>query len=250
MAPVAYTDFIRIGRRARGHWRPARVRVSANVERGGLFALNEIVHEDGHAVHMMAVRARPADFDLGDDLFVEAFADVTSWSVAEAAWQRRYLGRSLDPQISLRALYANVVMDVAWGLFELRLLRDPEADPNRVWTEITSRYLNISPHRGIAWWAMRVQLVDTPGYMINYGLGAILTADLRQRFREQVGDFSAGNQAWYPYASAHLLRFGATVPTQALLQRFLGRPVAIEPLLTQIEQISTPNKDAVSAPGP
>ena len=46
--------------------------------------------------HMMAVRARPAFFDLGDDLFVEAFADVTSWAVADPRWQRRYLGGSVD----------------------------------------------------------------------------------------------------------------------------------------------------------
>ncbi len=236
-APLAYTDFVRIGRKLPGGWRPALVRVSANVEHGGLFVLNEIVHEDGHAAHMMAVRARPAYFDLGDDLFLEAFADVTSWSVAEPAWQRRYLGRSVDAPAALRALFANVALDVAWGLFELRMLRDPQADPNRVWTDITERYLGIRPHPDIAWWALRVQLVDAPGYMINYGLGAIVTADLRDRFRRAIGPFDAGNPRWFSYASDHLLKYGAAIDTPELLRRFLGRRVSISPLVAQIDRI-------------
>ena len=64
------------------------------------------------------------------------------------------------------------------------MLHDPSADPNAVWTEITSRYLNVVPHPELSWWALRVQLVRWPGYMINYGLGAVLTADIRQRIAE------------------------------------------------------------------
>jgi hypothetical protein len=236
-APLAYTDFARIGRQGPRGWRPAKVRVSANVERGGLFVLNEIVHEDGHAMHMMAVRAQPAYFDLGDDLFIEAFADVTSWSVAEPRWQSRYLGKNIDGPVARRALLANVMLDVAWGLFELRMLRDADADPNLVWTEITNHYLNILPHPELAWWALRVQLVDEPGYMINYGLGAILTADLRDRFHRAVGDFDAGNPRFYSYAAAHLLKSGAAVETPDLLRSFLGRPVSTAPLLAEISRL-------------
>jgi len=236
-APLAYADFVRIGRTVDGRWRPAIPRVSANVERGGLFVLNEIVHEDGHAVHMAAVRTRPAYFDLGDDLFIEAFADVTSWSVAEPAWQRRYLGRAADERGSLEALYANVMLDVAWGLFELRMLKAPAADPNAVWTDITSRYLHVVPHPELPWWALRVQLVDLPGYMINYGLGAVLTADLRHRTRDAIGRFDAGNPRWYAWTSARLLRYGKSVPTPTLLRRFLGRPVSTAALLEELGRV-------------
>ena len=242
-APLAYADFVRIGRSVDGRWNPALARVSANVERGGVFVLNEIIHEDGHAAHMTAVRARPAYFDLGDDLYVEAFADVTSWGVAEAAWQRRYLGRSVDQGEALRALYANVMLDVAWGLFELRLLRAPDTDPNVLWTEITSRYLNVQPHAELSWWALRVQLVDQPGYMINYGLGAVLTADLRAHTRGAIGPFDAGNARWYPWLSRHLLRFGASLPTRELLRRFLGRPVSTDALVAELRRIG-------AGPGP
>jgi hypothetical protein len=245
-APLAYADFVRIGRTLAGRWRPAIARVSANVEHGGLFVLNEIIHEDGHAVHMMALHTRPAYFDLGDTLFVEAFADVPSWSVAESAWQRRYLGRAADEGASLESLYANVVLDVAWGLFELRMLRAPDADPNAIWTEITSRYLRVLPHPELPWWALRVQLVDQPGYMINYGLGAVLTADLRRHTRERIGGFDAGNRLWYVWTARTLLRYGNSIATPALLRRFLGRPVSNAALLEELGRIR-PSAAAINA---
>ena len=190
-------DFVRIGRTVGGRWRPALARVAANVEQGGLLTLNELVHEDGHAVHMAAVRARPAFFDLGDELFYEAFADVPSWSVAEPAWQRRYLGHSAPEAGSLRALFGQVVLDVAWGLFEIRLQRAPGTDPNALWTELTSHYLHVVPHPELAWWALRTQLVEAPGTMIDYSLGAVVTAELRGKTRRELGPFDAGQPDWY-----------------------------------------------------
>jgi hypothetical protein len=236
-APLAYTDHVRIGRRIGNRWRPAVPRVSASYEQGGLFELNELIHEDGHAVHEAAVRARPAFYSLGGDLFDEAFADVPSWSCFEPKWQRKYLGSSATTAASMRALYSNVMLDVAWGLFELTMLKDPAGDPNAVWTDITSRYLNIAPHPELSWWALRVQLVRWPGYMVNYGLGAVLTADIRQRTHDIIGPFDTGNARWYGWTSAHLLRYGDSLDTATLLRRFLGRPVSTEALLRQLQRL-------------
>ena len=132
---------------------------------------------------------------------------------------------------TVRSLYSNVVMDVAWALFEIRMLANPEADPNMVWTEITSRYLHIVPHPEWSWWAVRVQLVETPGYMVNYGLGAVLTADLREHIRETLGTFDAGDPGWYEWISERLLRQGEEQPTAELLRKFLGRPISPEAVL-------------------
>ena len=60
--------------------------------------------------------------DWPDTLFTEAFADVPSWSVHEPAWQRRYLGAEVAEAVSLRALFSDVMLDVAWSLFEMRML--------------------------------------------------------------------------------------------------------------------------------
>jgi hypothetical protein len=238
-APLAYTQQVRIGRRIGATWRPAVARVSGNYEQGGWFVLDELVHEDGHAVHYEALRTRPAFFSLGDDLFCEAFADVPAWSTAEPRWQQKYLGRHADEGIALRGLFGNVMLDVAWSLFELRMIERPSADPNQLWTDITSRYLNIVPHPEWSWWALRVQLVRWPGYMINYGLGAVLTADIRQRISEEIGGFDTGNPRWYPWTSGRLLRFGSSVETATLLRRFLGRQVSPDAILHQLQRIGS-----------
>ena len=235
-SPLAYSDFLTRGRPVGSTWRRPLARVVGTYAEGGLFALNELVHETGHAVHVSAIHTRPAFMDWPDSLFTEAFADVPSWSVYEPAWQRRYLGAAAPEAASLRALYANVMLDVAWSLFELRLLRDPAADPNAVWTDITHRYLHITPHPEWPWWAMRVQLAGNPGYMVNYGLGAVLTAVMRERVAGAIGPFDTGNAAWYPWVSERLLRFGSERATPALLAGLLGGPVSPDALLRQLQR--------------
>jgi hypothetical protein len=236
--PFAYTDFIRIGQWVNGKWQPARVRVSESVETGGLFTLDELVHETGHVVHFMAVRARPAYFEP-DAFLAEAFANVPAWSVYEPAWQRRYLGRAVCRADGLRERYALAMLDVAWSLFEIQMLRDPRASPNRVWTQITSHYLGITPHPDWAWWALRTQLVEEPGYMANYGAGAILTADMRAKIEQSIGPFDAGNSRWYPWVSQHILQYGSQRPAKQLLEQLLGRAPSPAALITDIRTMAT-----------
>lgn len=152
-------------------------------------------------------------------------------------WQSRYLRHEAPEQLSLRALYSVVMLDVAWSLFELRMLRAPATDPNALWTEITSRYLHIVPHPELFWWAVRVQLADLPGCMVNYGLGAILTAEMRKHISETLGGFDTGDSRWYAWLSERLLRFGSERDTRTLMQDFLGRPVSPEALLEQIHRL-------------
>jgi hypothetical protein len=235
-SPLAYTDFLARGRNAEGRWKRPVARVVGSYPAGGLFSLNELVHENGHAVHVSAIRTRPAYMDWPDSLFTEAFADVPSWSVHEPEWQRRYLGAEVSAELSLRALFSDVMLDVAWSLFEIRMLRDPKADPNAVWTDITSRYLNILPHPEVPWWAMRVQLAGNPGYMVNYGLGAVLTAEMRARASEVIGPFDAGNASWYPWLSERLLRYGSERDTKSLMQSLLGRAPSPDALINQVRR--------------
>jgi hypothetical protein len=235
-SPYAYAEFLTRGRVVDGAWRPSIARVVGTYAQGGLFSLNELVHENGHAVHIAAIRNRPAYMDWPDTLFDEAFADVPSWSVYEPAWQRRYLGADVPEPVAMRALYGTVMLDVAWSLFEIRMLREPQANPNEVWTEITSRYLGIVPHPEVPWWAMRVQLVSDPGYMVNYGLGAVLTAEMRGRVAASIGPFDAGNDAWYGWLGSRLLAFGSERDTKNLMQSLLGRAVSPDALLNQIRR--------------
>jgi hypothetical protein len=240
-APIDYTDFARIGRRTGDAWRPAIPRVSILMAEDSLGSAYELAHEYGHAVHYAAIRARPALL-LPDDfsLAAEAFADIPGWSVFSPDWQRRYLGCASTALEARQALLASVMLDIAWALFESRMARTPSSDPNVVWTQITNRYLHIAPHPDISWWAVRGQLVDDPGYMITYGLGAFVTADLRARIRTAIGEFDAGNGAWYRHVSARLFRRGGELEPQLLLRRFLGRPVSPQALLAMIGELSSP----------
>jgi len=240
-SPLAYSDFLVRGRMVQGEWHRPIARVLGNYPVGGLFSLNELVHENGHAVHVSAIRTRPAYMDWPDTLFTEAFADVPSWSVHEPAWQRRYLGAAVAEAASMRALFANVMLDVAWSLFELRLLRDPALDPNAVWTDITHEYLRVVPHPEVPWWAMRVQLAGNPGYMVNYGLGALLTAEMRARTMAVIGPFDTGNPRWYDWLSGQLLQYGSERDTRRLLQDLLGRPLSPDALLEQIKRCGVHN---------
>jgi len=239
-SPLAYTDFLHRGRSAGTQWQPPVARVVGMYPTGGLFSLNELVHETGHAVHVSAIHTRPAYMDWPDSLFAEAFADVPSWSTYEPAWQRRYLGADVPEAMALRALFSDVMLDVSWSLFELRMLRDPKVDPNVIWTDITSSYLHVVPHPEVPWWAMRVQLVDSPGYMVNYGLGAVLTAEMRERTVKAIGPFDAGNGQWYEWQSRHLLQFGSERDTLTLLQALLGRPISPDALLRQVHRSQAP----------
>ena len=230
--PVAYTTFGARPRLMNGRWRAGQPWVFATYRTGGLDNLGELLHETGHAIHIAAIRTRPAFADWPDsDPFTEAVADFVALEVTEPAWQWRWLGDSVPLKEALRARYAGIVMDVAWALFELRMQRDPSLDPNQVWTTLTRNYLGIRPHPELSWWAMRGQLVDSPGYMMNYAAGAMLIAAIRARTRELHGPFTAGDSTWYGWVAPRLFRFGLERPSRQVIEDFLGGPVTPKAIL-------------------
>jgi hypothetical protein len=236
--PVAYTTF---GVRARlkgEQWVPAEPWIFATYREGGLDNLYELLHETGHAIHIAAIRARPAFADWPDsDPFTEALGDFVALDFAEPVWQQRWLGDSVPLRDGLRARYAGIVLDVAWSLFEARMLRDPTLDPNDVWTAITGDYLHIRPHPELSWWAMRGQLIDSPGYMMNYAVGAILIAAIRARTVEQHGSFVAGDPTWYGWVAPRLYRFGLERPSRDVIETYLGGPVTPGPILRDMRRM-------------
>jgi Zn-dependent M32 family carboxypeptidase len=114
--------------------------------------------------------------------------------------------------------------------------RDPGADPNAVWTRITGEYLRIRPHPELSWWAMRGQLVDAPGYMMNYAFGAVLIAAIRERTTRLHGPFAAGDSGWYAWVAPRLFRFGLERPSGEVLSEFLGGTVTVEAILRDMRR--------------
>jgi hypothetical protein len=227
--PVAFTDFVTRPRLTGGSWSEGRYRVSASYREGGLGNLYQLVHELGHGMHIAAIRPQdPAKLDWpDDDVFTEALADMIGVSVYDPAWQKRYLGVEASPAASLRARLGPAMLDVCWALFEWRVHRDPAASPNAIWTELTQGYLKAAPHPEIAWWAVRGQLVDTPGYMMNYALGTIVTENLRSAVRRGRGPkaFDSPKPGTYLWLARRLYRFGKERTAREVASSFLGGPI-------------------------
>ncbi|WP_144119981.1 hypothetical protein [Catellatospora sichuanensis] len=235
--PVAYTTFGSRPRETSAGWIRAVPWVLGTYTAGGLGELTELIHETGHALHVAAIATRPAYADWPDsDALTEAIAELTALDTAEPAWQRHWLGVSVPERTALRDRYADVMLDVCWALFEMRMHADPARRPNDVWTELTSTYLGVVAHPELSWWAMRGQLVQEPGYMVNYALGPILAAELRAAVRAARGDWSTGDPGWYAWVSAHLYRFGLARPSGDVLRDLLGRPPSADALLAELHR--------------
>lgn len=240
--PVAFTLGMGAGKPAAdpaGAWIPRPPWVFATYAEGGLGNLLELLHESGHAIHMAAIRTRPAylDFPESSAGFLEGTADVLGWDASEPAWQGHWLGAAAEPREAVLDRYGAVMLDLCWALFEIELHRHPDRRPNEVWTEITTDGLGIAPHPEWSWWAIRGQLIDGPGYLANYALSAIMAAAVRARIIEVRGPWWQGDQGWYAFVAEALFRAGAAQPPSALLERFLGEPLSATALLADLRRM-------------
>lgn len=235
---MAFTTFgARPHARSDRTWSPGRPVVVMTDFRGGYSELGELVHETGHALHIAAIRTRPAFADWPDsDAFTEALADVLALDLTEPAWLRRWLpgAQAVPAATAIRCRYADVVLDAAWAVFEQRMHAAPDKRPNDVWTEITGTWLGIAPHPEWSWWAIRGQLVESPGYMSNYAVGAVLATSIRAAMREALGDWVRGDRRWYPWLRDRLCRYGLERPSGEVLRDVLGGPPTADALLAEI----------------
>jgi len=230
--PVAFTDFGARQRLIGSRWLPGEAWVFTSYPIGGYNNLGELLHETGHGIHITAIRSRPALNDWPEsDTFTESLADLFANEVYEPLWQWRYLGDSATTEESMREKYGGTVLGIALALFEVRMYRDPTLDPNRVWADLTSRYLRIKPHPELSWWAHRGQLIDAPGYLMNYAIGAMITEDLREEMVRERGSFAGADSTWYPWISERIYRFGLERLSRDVLEGFLGRPMSPQALL-------------------
>src|SRR5206468_8463121 len=103
-----------------------------------------------------------------------------------------------------------------------------------VWALARPRYFRIRPAPGLSWGAGRGQLINAPGYMLNYAVGAILVADLRARVHELHGPYAEGDHAWYAWMTDRMYRFGLERTSRQVIEDFLGRPVSSRALLDDL----------------
>jgi hypothetical protein len=130
--------------------------------------------------------------------------------------------------------YGAVMLDVCWALFEIVVHRQPDRRPNDVWAEITHEGLGIVPHPEWSWWAVRGQLIDSPGYLANYALSAIVAAAVRATLLDLRGPWWDGDPGWYAFLAERLFAPGASRTPADLLGELLSGPVTAGPLLADI----------------
>ncbi len=219
-------------------WRVRPVWVFATYPDGGVGDLQELLHESGHALAAVGLRTRPgfAEYPMSSAAFLEATADILGWDVTEPAWQRRWLGDAVDARDALLDRYGAVMLDVCWALFEIEVYRHPERRPNDIWAEIAHEGLGVIPHPEWSWWAVRGQLIESPGYMANYALSAIVAAAVRGRLLELRGPWWDGDPGWFEFLADRLFAAGASRTPADLLRDLLGGPLTAEPLLADLRR--------------
>ena len=185
--------------------RPAADRGSSRATReGGLGNLGELLHESGHALHVAAIDTRP-----GLRRATRGLRRVLRGRGRPPGLGRGRTGRPGAPpgrrphrsSAACRATAACCSTSAGRSSRSSSIAR-PAAAPNDVWTEIVADGLGVEPHPEWSWWAVRGQLIESPGYIANYALSAITAAALRARIRELRGDWSAGDPGWYGFVSA------------------------------------------------
>jgi len=126
------------------------------------------------------------------------------------------------------------MLDVCWALFEIVVHRHPDRRPNDVWSELAHEGLGVIPHPDRSWWAVRGQLIESPGYLANYALSAIVAAAVRARILELRGPWWDGDPGWYAFVAERLFAAGASRTPADLLRELLGGPLTAQPLLDDL----------------
>ena len=96
-----------------------------------------------------------------------------------------------------------------------------------------------APHREVAWWALRCQLINASGYKLRYAMASFITADIRLKLQQvpNKATFSQGDKSWYPGLSQHLYRYGLERSSKQVFQDFVGRGVSAQALLTDMSRM-------------
>ena len=222
-----------------GPWTPRPPWVFATYAEGGLGNLLELLHESGHALHMAAIRTRPAflDFPEASAAFLEGTADVLGWDVDEPAWQRRWLGEAAEPREALLEPVRRGHARHLLGALRDRAPPPPGAPPERRLDRdrppTASASSRIPSGRG---GRSAASSSTGPGYLANYALSAIMAAAVRARIVEVRGPWFEGDPGWYGFVAEALFAAGASRPPADLLEAFLGGPLTAEPLLADLRR--------------
>ena len=213
--PVAFTTFGGTPASARRrHMVARRADGARELRRRRARRPRELVHETGHAIHIAAIRTRPAFADWPDsDALTEALADSSRSTSAEPAWQRRWMpARRRSPRRSRSAADTRPWSSTPPGRCSRSGSTRPGPAPDDAWTEITSTCSASRPTPSGRGGRSAASSSRTPATWRTTPIGAVLAAALRAAIRAARGDWTGRRPGLVRVGVGRIYRFGLERP--------------------------------------
>ncbi len=203
--------------------------------------LETTLHELGHAIYEEAL-----DPDLpwllrdpAHILMTEAMAMLHGRRGRDPEFLERYAGVPADEArhpTNAATLRRGLLILAAWvqvmTRFERAFYADPDGDLDGIWWDLVERYQGIPrPADAVAnAWASKIHLAVAPCYYHNYLMGEILASQVEEWTERETGVSSpAANPVVVgPLIAARLLRPGASIRWDRLIERATGTPLSID----------------------
>lgn len=203
--------------------------------------LETTLHELGHAIYELAL-AVDLPWLLRDPahiLVTEAMAMLHGRRGRDSAFLERYAGVPAEAArhpANAATLRRGLLILAAWvqvmTRFERAFYADPDGDLDAIWWDLVERYQGIPrPLEPVAdAWASKIHLAVAPCYYHNYLLGEILASQVEEWTARETGAASpaADPAAVGPLIAERLLRPGASVRWDRLVEQATGSPLAID----------------------
>lgn len=209
--------------------------------------LETTLHELGHAAYELELDPKlpwllrqPAHI-----LTTEAIAMLNGRRGRDPEFLERYAGVASDvarSPVNAVVLRRGLLVLAAWvqvmARFERAFYADPAADLGAIWWDLVEHYQGIPRPDGDRGhdWAGKIHLAVAPVYYHNYLLGEILASQIEEWTQRELGVASPAADAGRvgPLIAARLLRPGASVRWDHLVERATGGPLAVDAFVRQL----------------
>jgi peptidyl-dipeptidase A len=162
-------------------------------------------------------------------------------------WLERILGASPSDVEELGAKLeaaraAELLVFTRWVLvmnaFERALYADPDADLDKLWWQLVSRYQGVKPppERSAPDWAAKIHVAVAPVYYHTYLYGAIVGLQLAAALEDEVGGIVDRPEAG-TILRERLYAPGQAVRWDMLVEDASGAPFSVESLARAVAQV-------------
>ncbi len=208
-------------------------------------SMDTLLHELGHAVYDLGFQEE-LPWLLRDTHLVttEASALLFGSLAGQREWLVEVLGIEPDEAASLEdrlraARAAELLVFTRWVLvmtnFERELYANPEADLDRIWWELVSRYQLVRPPDGRSApdWAAKIHIAVAPVYYHTYLYGSIVALQLQDALRREAGGI-VGRADVGRLLGERLFASGMSERWDRLVEGATGSPLSVGSLTREV----------------